>query len=100
MKTFVTRICPLCSKKLKQGDEDSTYDYYCEEFFLRDYSDVFESWYRNVKQNQNYSHITSLNFYFPYNKEDYVGLWIKEQQLKATKEVQPICNLRRGRDDG
>lgn len=34
-KQFVIRICPLCSKKLKVGDEDSSHTYFCEEFFLR-----------------------------------------------------------------
>lgn len=43
MKTFVTRTCPLCSKKLKVGDEDSTFDFYCEEFFLRGYSSLLDA---------------------------------------------------------
>jgi len=34
MKQFTIRTCPLCSKKLKIGDEDSIHTYYCEEFFL------------------------------------------------------------------
>lgn len=36
-KFFQTRTCPLCSKKLKVGDEDSIHDYACEEFYLRNY---------------------------------------------------------------
>lgn len=43
MKTFVTRVCPLCSKKLKVGDEDSTFDFYCEEFYLRGYSSLLDA---------------------------------------------------------
>lgn len=43
MNKYVTRICPLCSKKLKAGDEDSVYDFYCEEFFLRGYSNFFDT---------------------------------------------------------
>lgn len=35
MKRFAIRTCPLCSKKLKEGDEDSVHTYYCEEFYLR-----------------------------------------------------------------
>ena len=35
IKNFVTRICPLCSKKLKVGDEDSRLDFFCEDFYLR-----------------------------------------------------------------
>lgn len=30
-----TRICPLCSKKLLVGDEDSIHTFYCSEFYLR-----------------------------------------------------------------
>jgi len=37
MKHFQTRTCPLCSKKLKLGDEDSLHDFYCEDFYLRGY---------------------------------------------------------------
>lgn len=43
MKKFVTRTCPLCSKKLKVGDEDSQYDFYCTEFFLRGYSNLMDA---------------------------------------------------------
>jgi len=30
-----TRICPICSKKLLMGDEDTAYDFYCKDFYLR-----------------------------------------------------------------
>lgn len=36
-KFFQTRTCPLCSKKLTVGDEDSVHDFYCEDFYLRHY---------------------------------------------------------------
>lgn len=34
MSKFPIRICPLCSKKLQIGDEDSMYTYFCSEFYL------------------------------------------------------------------
>jgi endogenous inhibitor of DNA gyrase (YacG/DUF329 family) len=41
-KHFQTRICPLCSKKLKIGDEDSYYTFFCEEFYFRKYD--YSNW--------------------------------------------------------
>lgn len=40
MNKFTIRTCPLCSKKLRVGDEDSFYDFFCEEFYLRGYSSI------------------------------------------------------------
>lgn len=37
MNPFPSRVCPLCSKKLLTGDEDSAYTYYCSEFYLATY---------------------------------------------------------------
>lgn len=31
---FPIRNCPLCSKKLLVGDEDTTYTYFCKEIYL------------------------------------------------------------------
>lgn len=41
-KHFQIRTCPLCSKKLKMGDEDSYYTFFCEEFYLRKYD--YSNW--------------------------------------------------------
>lgn len=61
MNKFVTRICPLCSKKLKVGDEDSAYDFACEEFYLRGYSNDFDNLFTDL-----------------YNSREYVGHYYKE----------------------
>lgn len=57
-KFFQTRICPLCSKKLKVGDEDSIHDFYCEEFYLR--------------------HSTTGEWHFLFDSEYTLGSKIKE----------------------
>lgn len=43
MSLFSSRICPLCSKKLLIGDEDSAYTYYCSEFYLAAWPHIFSS---------------------------------------------------------
>lgn len=51
-KFFQTRTCPLCSKKLKVGDEDTVHDFYCEEFYLR-HVDYQNEWH--LTMNDDYS---------------------------------------------
>lgn len=41
MNKFAVRICPLCSKKLLKGDEDSRWTFFCSEFFLRRFTGSF-----------------------------------------------------------
>lgn len=36
MKYFQTQTCPLCSKKLKVGDEETPHNLYCEWFLTLD----------------------------------------------------------------
>jgi hypothetical protein len=67
MKHFAIRVCPLCSKKLKQGDEDSLHTYYCEEFYLR-YAPF------------------DFNTFQLYNPEDYTGGKVREPHYSVDIE--------------
>jgi len=89
---FATRICPLCSKKLKLGDEDSAYTYYCEEYFLRLYNPSLDQDFLSF-----YSE--SDDFVGGYKKEPHYGVSYSDGIWKQSSIIPPYWVISSTSDD-